>query len=225
APGFGERKMISAFEDAVLPELASALERDLESLRQELHAIHPVFKKDAPERPEEPEVQAPRPSPPFELPGFSYFGDFTVEAELVIGEPGSTLSHADQPPEVDVRHNVRLAVRPGHWLGFKREDDGAANSLVAVHEAASGRLLTLLHSARLLSRVIVEGGRIALLDASVRSEPEFVDEMEFPLFPEGLIKERGVACTTGRDGVFPVLAARTAEGVELVAVSFEADSA
>lgn len=223
APTFAERKMIFAYEDAVLPELASSLGRSVDLLRETLHAIHPVFRKDAPQRPDEPPADPHFPAPPFEIPGFTYLGSFTVDRELVVGEPGATLSHADQPPDIDERHSVRVEVRPGHWLAFKQEEDGSPLGLVAVHEREGGKLLTLLHDSRDIAGVIIEGGRVAMLDAAVRTEAEFVDEMEFPLFAEGLIKERGATCTTGGDGVFPVVISRSGIETILVSVRFDND--
>lgn len=219
-PDFADQKMISLFEDAILPELAMALKEDAGALKERLRAKQPVFDPNAPEAPPEPDSAPRRPQAPFELPNYGYLGAFTVEEALVVGEPGNTLSTADQPPEEDPRHNVHLDAQVGQYLAFVREEDGRAVELLCVHESHKDRLLTLRHDTHEVCSVIVEGGRIAFIDRAVRTAPELVDEMEFPLYAEGLLKDRGVFVATGAAGVFPVRAARDRARTVLVSVEF-----
>lgn len=219
-PSYGEQKMLGLFEDVVLNELASSLGTTQDALKEKLAAVHPIFSVELPERPEHEPTQPPRPTAPFELPGHEYLGSFRVEETLVIAEPGATLSSADQPPEEDVRHNLHVKVKPGHYLAFVRHEDGEAGALIAVHEQFGHQLLTLTHEPFELAKVIVEGGRVAMLDEKVRNEREFVDEMEFPVFPTGLILDRGAMCGTGGDGQFPVLIGRPMGETVLVVVEF-----
>lgn len=223
APRFGEQKLLFMYEDVVLPELAAVLGQDPDTLKVELRRLQPVFKEGAQLRPDEP-VAAPRfPPGPFELPGFTYYGSFRVDARLAIGEPGSTLS-AEQPEEIEERHGLLLEMKPGLYLAFREQTaEGEPRSLVAVHESKGNSFLTLLHDAREVSRVIVEGGRVCFLDAGVRNDPDIVDELEFPLFPDALIKDRGVAASTGRNGIFPVLVARAELQNVLVSVQFSVE--
>jgi RNA polymerase-interacting CarD/CdnL/TRCF family regulator len=235
---FGEAKMVGAFEDVVLSELAVSMQTSSDSLKEQLSAVHPVLRGEVPDRPPAEEFTRPRPPPPFELPLHEFLGTFRSDGTLVVAEPGATLSSADQPPEEDVRHNAHVKVKPGNYLAFLRTDEpkddneaenedverGGAKkkggALIAVHEDFANKLLTLTLSAFDLVGVIVEGGRIAMLDESVRTDQNFIDEMEFPLFSEGLILDRGVMATTGGDGVFPVAIARPLGETTFVMVAF-----
>lgn len=232
---FGEAKMAGAFEDVVLSELASSLETSPEALRNRLAELHPVLRGEVPDRPPAEEFTPPRPPPPFDLPGHEYLGSFRCDGKLVVAEPGATLTSADQPPEEDVRHNAHVTVKPGTWFAFVRRDEAppqeqAANddvaserkrgALVAVHEDFANKLLTLTLSAFELVALIIEGGRVAMLDEQVRTDQRFVDEMEFPLFSEGLILDRGAMATVGRSGLFALRIARPLGETAFVMVEF-----
>ena len=219
---FDEQKLVEAFESVVLEELALSLGKQVDELKATLTATHPLLRGEVPERPELEPFKPPRPAPPFELPAHEYLGTFRIAQTLVVAEPGVTLSLADQPAEEAVRHNAHVLVKPGNYFAFLRndEDSSGVRALIAVHQQFAEKLLSLSLAAFELVGVIVEGGHIAMLDEAVRTDPAFVDEMEFPLFPDGLILDRGCIATTGRAGVLGVKIARPLGETVFVMVEF-----
>ena len=206
------------YEDALLGELAHVTGVTRAVLADELHRMHPAFSAAAPPRPPEQPVTRPSPKPPIKVSKHEYLGEFTVAgAGLVVGE--LTESTGDIPPGADERRSVASPAVPGTWYAFVKGGDDV-EALVVVHRDHAGDLKKLAKAALPLSRVIVGGGRLTILDASVRDNATYVDDAMFPLFPEGLVLDRGCHTGTGGDGVFPVHGVTMAAKLVFVAVSF-----
>lgn len=211
--------MIAMFESAILGELAHVLDVARSVLAAELHGIHPVFSGSAPARPPEAPLQRPSPPSPIELRGYEYLGEFQVTAgTLAIGE--WTASSADRPADVKVRTNLLVGGLTGGWHAFLEGDD-EIDALIAVHRDHVADFNRLRKDARDVGRVVVEGGAMTILDAAVRDDPAFIDEIMFPLFTDGLILDRGCHCRTGGDGVFPVRGTFEGNALVFAAVRFD----
>jgi len=218
-PSFDERRLILTFEDAILGELAHVVGGTKDALVAELHGMHPAFSASAPVRPPEQPITRPTPRPPIKLSKHEYLGEFTVaDGRLVIGE--FTESSGDSPPDAKERSSFVSPAVPGTWYAFVQGDD-EVKALIAVHRDHADNFKKLAKSAIPLSRVIVEGGRMTMLDAAVRDDPKYVDEAMFPLFPKGLILDRGCHCGTGGDGVDTVRGVLADGKLVFVSVSFK----
>ncbi len=215
---FGERRLIMTFEDAILGELAHVVGGTKDALVAELHGMHPAFLASAPARPPEQPITRPTPKPPIKLAKHEYLGEFTVaDGRLVVGE--FTESSGDSPTDAKERSSFVSPAVPGTWYAFVQGDD-EVEALIAVHRDHADNFKKLAKSAAPLSRVIVEGGRMTMLDAAVRDDPKYVDETMFPLFTEGLILDRGCHSGTGGDGVDTVRGVLADGKLVFVSVSF-----
>ncbi|MBN2360302.1 MAG: hypothetical protein JXR83_12690 [Deltaproteobacteria bacterium] len=216
---FGERKLIGTFETATVDELAHVLGLDKQALIDELHGSCPGFAENAPVRPSEPPLERPTPKSPIELNEHEYLGEFQVTGGLiVVGE--WTQSTGNQRADAKERSSFLAPALNGTWHAFIKGGDDA-NGLVAVHGDHVQKFKKVAQEARELSRVVVEGGGMTMVDGAVRDDSAYIDEAMFPLFTVGLIHDRGCHCRTGGDGVFAVSGVRKGSDLIFVEVNFE----
>lgn len=223
---FGERRLISVFEDAIVEEIAHVIERPAPSLVEELHALHSTtgaFSTTAAPRPPDPPPPPP-PQAPIEIPDHDFLGAFSLRGDrLVIGDPAYVGSSNDERDPTPAAANVLVAAAAGEWLAYERHDDeeGVVAALVAIHRDAAERWGSLLDSIVEVGDVWVDGGTMAILDASVRDEELYRDAMQFRSDDGGLIEDRGCLCTSGGgDGVYPVVATMEQGRAVVVMVRF-----
>lgn len=162
-----QQLMVRRLEERLLGDLAAALDEPAERLRGRLHAGRAIFAGDAPWAPDE--LEGPETSSlyPVETPqGWEHRHTFRVFGDaLVLGS---------QPD--DVERTLTLAVPNGDWHVFAvtpRSWFGglfgrSPPALVAVHDAALPRAVTLLGAVRVLSHT--EDRCCSLVDAAARGD-------------------------------------------------------
>jgi hypothetical protein len=199
-PSSGELRLITAYQDALLSELAFVLGHAVDSMSAKLRRIHPAFSTSAKPRP--PEARSPEPVPDGPaVRGFDLLGSFEVAGEgLVVAGPG------DHPSSADGRGtaNAHVVARPGKWYGYTVEDEptGETARLIAIHSAAGAALDELARRAVVSARVPGRAGTMAILDEAIRNEERFEDELMFG-GGVGIVLGRGCASRSSR-GDHPV---------------------
>jgi RNA polymerase-interacting CarD/CdnL/TRCF family regulator len=226
-PSYADRRMIDAYERAVVEEIAHVLSRPRTELVKELHEVHArtgTFAATGKDRP--PEVPAPRPMSPVDVPGHEFLGAFTVGQQgLVAGDPIYVHSSADEPKKAGHRGNVLIPnAAAGEWLAFvrrDREDSGRVAALLAVQRSHALHVDALRKQTSKVADLWVDGGRMAILDASVRDDERYGDAMQFRTGSEGVIEGRGCLSQSGDgDGIFPASTATANGAAVLVVVEF-----
>ncbi len=137
--------------------------------------------------------------------GLEPIGAFAVESRIAIGEahPG-----------------VVVEALPGIWLAYSQlGEDGIPAELVAVHESAVTDIPTLSRKSRMRGEAVAEGATMAIFDATMASDDEFVDEVLTA--GEGIVSQRcAVTSSGGGDGRFPVRVAEIGDQAAYVRIVF-----
>ncbi len=198
-PGLVERKLIRELEELVLGQIASSLDRPRGELERDLHARHPAFSSSAAPTPFAPSLVRPDPIAPVVWAEHDFLGTFRVDAALAIGEhPSSdeTITGAERPCFLGLAAS-------GEWYAFVRGDE-EVEALVAVHAAHAPAFESLDRSAHRACDLVVTDHRVAVLDAAVVHDVRFTDELDLPLFDEGLVLDRGCHCHVASPGKWPL---------------------
>jgi RNA polymerase-interacting CarD/CdnL/TRCF family regulator len=208
-PTMGERRFIYTYEELLFSELGYVLGRPTGDLRAEMQSLHAVFSATA-ERPREPQQTAVKPAGPT-VRGFDLLGPFEIEGGLVVADPTYISSHADKRGGL----NHRIPALGGTWYGYAADDKkmGRTGLLVAVHASKvpakhslleKSPLAALQKQAHVVATIRVDGGRMTILDQSVRDEERFEDELFFR-GRNGTVLGRGCTTESGYgDGTYPV---------------------
>lgn len=191
------RHHLRRVEDAVLGELAHATERPFADLRYESRAGKPAFACVAPVR----HVEAP--PPPAAMPaGWSYAGGFHLFGALTVGE----LPSADSVGRAlgdGLFEAIDLDAKPGIWHVLERRDD-ESGEYAAVHADYVGPFGALRLRARSVASVNIEGGSVHLVDAEIRDDDAFQQDLAAQE-----LTHRAFGGATGGDGPVAVYAARS----------------
>jgi hypothetical protein len=222
---YHEDRIVDLYEGAVVDEIAHVLARPNVELVQELHEVHSVtgsFAKTAGERP--PEAPVPSPKPPFPIGGHDFLGAFSVEGvNVVAGDPNYVDAAHDQPAAATQRGNLHVDVIAGEWLAYVRRATSGerVDGLVVIHASFGPAYAMLLESTTNVGTVVVDSGRIVIVDAYVRDDGRYDDAIRYRYETEGILQGRGCMSTTGDgDGAYDVrVARRDGKGV-LIAVEF-----
>jgi RNA polymerase-interacting CarD/CdnL/TRCF family regulator len=215
-PSLDDGRWIVIYEGIVLAELAHVAQTTMDDLVAELHRIHPAFSAENPRPPEFPVAQ-PSPKPPVELANHDYLGIFTVaDGRLFIGENIQSRPSIDAPSAPRV---LESPAAPGTWHAFLFRGKGPG-ALIAIHSDRAADFKKVQRSAKPLGDVDVNGGQISVIDAAVRSDPAALDEVMFPLFPTGLVLDRGCQSSTLGDGTHQVRGVLEDGRLVFVAVDF-----
>ncbi len=207
-PTLPQRRMMQKLEDGVVGPIAAALGRDRGDLARELEALHPALSKDARPAPPEPSLMRPSPPAPVMWPDHDFLGTIRINNALAVGERPSTdddLTGRERP------HYLGLAA-PGEWYAFVRGDE-EITGLVVVHADHARRLDALAAEARDVCRLTVTRDQIGILDAAVVHDVRFTEELDFPLFEEGLLHDRGCHCHTRGPGSYPLFTVEQAGAI------------
>ncbi len=203
------KERIVQLEEALLGELALALELGIGSLRAQLRRGTPAFGKVAVHRQVEP------PPPPPSIPsGWSPAAAFHLFGTLAIGEyPRSSTDKRSYGK--GVRHTLKARGALGIWYAFVQESDASWRYAV-VSAAHLAEFASLLEATKALGRVNVEGGTIHVVDAEIRDDEAFLRELE-----HGEGSHRAFVANTGGDGVFPVRCTRVGGKAALIVLDCE----
>jgi len=181
-----EDEMIQAVTDAVIEELALALDADPLDLRAAIKRGRPII-----ERRERPTLP---PAP--ELSGCSFLRSFWLGTRAVIGER----------PEAD-EDTRTISVQAGAWHAYHSaaENEEGAGGLLLRH--ADLRPDTVRVPTIVLGSVNVEGGTVGVLDKGALTDDEFgVDEVERTRSLGEGYGDRGVEVSTEGDGSHTICA-------------------
>ena len=131
--GFGDRKLIAQYEDALLPELALVLKLEAAELTERIHQRQPAFSATAIAPPEAPweEVGSSAGVPP--VPGLESLGSVEWSASILVGE---RIDRFKEPNN----GLARLELQPGTWHAYlaagKGTEDETPRWLVMLHTSA-----------------------------------------------------------------------------------------
>lgn len=199
-----EASLFSDAENALLNELALALSTTAETLRADLRGASTAFADGTPTRPAE-----ARPAPPEGpmLEGATLQGSF----ELI----GNTAVIGDAPfvrPEWDgdvveegVTRNLHLSAHAGRWFAWVV---GQREGVLFVHadrveEVRLAGIAASVSRSTNRGRVTIEAGQIGVVPESLRTDPDFADEVRYRMgtrFPSG----HGAIVPVASDGLVTV---------------------
>jgi hypothetical protein len=193
AADYPERQYRDILETTVFAELAHALGRSRKSVKAVVRAA--VLGERPPVHlslPDPTGLLAAHGDPP-DLDGHEPLGAFVVDTSLAIGE-----AHAE----------VTTPAARGVWFAYvtgEMDSEEEPYTLVAIHHAAVTNLIALSKMAKQIGEAIAEGALMAIFDAALIEDDEFVDEVFATAC--GIVGQRGAVMGTGGDGSFPVFAA------------------
>lgn len=196
------QRILDSYEDALLPELASALKKKIGGLRSRLHRGQPAFGYQAPVREDDAPIEPPKAVPA----GWSQLGAFRVfSGKMAVGE--LPISEHDAIEHHGCRATIVGPCRNGEWFAFSRRDDEGGIEYAVVHRSQLGAVAELPSSVSALGTVMIEGGTLHLLDEEVRDDHRYQRELESGADPLG----RGVTLDMGGDGPVDVHGASDGE--------------
>jgi hypothetical protein len=205
----GDLTIVLAQKELLLDELAFILDVESEHLRASLKRGDPSLRS------------APKAGPRaklVELDGFESLGTFSVTGSLSIADPCYLQGPTERAGDVWKRYVGRA--RSGVWHGFVKVGDDGNEELFAVHEAFAKKALALRTKVDGLATLWVDAAKVAIVDPAAFGDPLFVAEHLDRIEEDGVVWDRGVACSSGDDGSFGLSGAAVDGELVLVVVSF-----
>lgn len=204
-----ERALFSV-EDALLPELAHALQQPVKKLRTRVRNGTPAFAFQDTAT----DLMPALVPPPEKLPkGWEYLGHFVLgSTKLVAGEvvePDIEATFAGK----SLKLSVTLKAKKGAWWAIKPAGKEWAG--IFLHREAGGGVEKWLKAAREVAKVSLEHGAFCVLDVELRDDRNFQRSPSVALNQS--IEGKGFA-VPAEDGAWPVRVAHQGEEVVLVAV-------
>jgi RNA polymerase-interacting CarD/CdnL/TRCF family regulator len=161
-------RALNSVEDALLPELAHALQIPVKKLRTRLHNGTPAFAY----QDQATDIMPALVPPPEKLPkGWEYLGSFlSTSGKLVAGEvvePDLEATFAGK----SLKLSVTLKAKKGAWWAIK--PSGKEWAGIFLHREAGGGVEKWLRAAREAGKVTLEHGMFCVLDSELRDDRNF----------------------------------------------------